>query len=143
MGWNLHAEEAPAWKDIDDTTLVSETGRTRYVDSSGSLTEAVADFEARHDPVPGEEDLPEGWSLERIKDLGLAPVLVTRPVTVMEYGVDDLFELSPKAILDFRGLCLVLRSEWGDWHMGQWDDPDTIACWGSYGDDLGDAIAAL
>lgn len=40
-------------------------------------------------------------------------------------------------------MCLVLSDESGDWHMGQWDDANTIACWGSYGTDLEYAITAL
>ncbi|MCP4963594.1 MAG: hypothetical protein GY925_30535 [Actinomycetia bacterium] len=108
------------------------------------MTDAVADFEADHEPVDGEDRLPGGWTLERVKDMGIAaPALVTRPVTVLEYGVDDVFELVPKVILDLGGMCLVLSDEWGDWHMGQWDDANTIACWGSYETDLEYAIIAL
>ena len=88
-------------------------------------------------PVEGQEQLPAGWSLERIKDMGIvAPEFVTRSVTVMEYGVDDVFELSPRVILDLGGTCLVFSGNGEDWHMGQWDDANTIACWGSYGTDL-------
>lgn len=61
------------------------------------MTDAVADFEADHEPVDGEDRLPDGWTLERVKDMGIAaPELVTRPVTVMDHGVDDVFELAPR-----------------------------------------------
>lgn len=142
--WNVHREDGSTLRDDGYTTLVSATGRTRLSWDPRPVADAVAAFESDHKPVEGEDRLPDGWTLERIKDMGIAaPVIVTRSVTVMECGVDDVFELAPRVVLDRGGICLALNDESGDWHMGQWDDANTIACWGSYGTDLEYAINAL
>ena len=143
--WNIRLEDDGATiRDGGYTTLVSAEGRTRVSWDQRPVSDAVEDFETSRPPVDGEDRLPAGWSLERIKDMGIAaPELVTRPVTVMEYGVDDVFELSARVILDLGGLCLVLCDIEEDWHMGQWDDATTIVCWASYGTDLEYAINAL
>ena len=142
--WNVHFEDGAVLRDGGYTTLVSADGRTRLSWGPRPLADAVEDFELSHPPVDGEERLPAGWSLERIKDMGIAaPELVTRSVTVMENGVDEMVELSARVIVDLGGMCLVLCDNEEDWHMGQWADRDTIACWGSYGTDLEYAINAL
>ena len=105
---------------------MSVAGSTR---SSGHPVRGCASelAKATHPPVDGEEYLPQGWSLERIKDMGFAsPTLVAQRVTVLEHGVDDVFELSPQVILDVAGFCLVLDEEGREWHVGQWTDATTI-----------------
>ena len=76
--------------------------------------------------------------------MGIAqPKMVSRSVDVVEHGISDLLELEPMAILDTGGLCLVLDRNDHHWHMGQWDDENTIVCWGAYGTDLEEAINHL
>ncbi len=143
--WNIHREDGSILRDDGYTTLVSAAGRTRVSRVPRSAAEAVADFEADREPVAGEGRLPEGWTLERIKDMGIAaPAIVTRPVNVLEDLADGLVELDPMVILDLGGgYCLALIDDSDGWHMGQWTAADTIVCWGSYGPDLEYAINAL
>lgn len=141
--WNIHREDGSTLRDDGYTALVSTKGRTRVSWDTQPVTDAVADFEADHEPVDGEERLPEGWTLERIKDMGIpAPAIVMREVTVSEDRVGGPVELAPMVVLDLGGdYCLALTDD--GWHMGQWHDANTIACWGSYGTDLEYAINAL
>jgi hypothetical protein len=90
-------------------------------------------------------DLPEGWTLQRIRDLGVREVRLLDPEGryVVEDCIDDYVQLDPTVIIDCGGLCLVHDRDDGHWHMGQEDDDGTIVCWGGYGTDLGDAIAGL
>ncbi|MCP3878163.1 MAG: hypothetical protein GY701_07195 [Sulfitobacter sp.] len=142
--WNVHREDGSMLRDDGYTTLVSAAGRTRLSWVPRPVADAVADFEADHEPVGGEDRLPEGWTLERIKDMGIpAPAIVTRPVTVLSDRVDGPVELAAVVILDLGGYCLVLTDDSDGWHMGQWTDADMIACWGSYGPDLEYAINSL
>ncbi len=88
--------------------------------------------------------LPDGWSLERIREMGVREVrLLSNKCYVVEDRVDDLVELDPACIIDCGGLQLLLDRADGEWHMGSMDDDGAIWCWGSYGADLAEAIRAL
>ncbi len=90
------------------------------------------------------EKLPAGWTVERIRAMGVSDVcLVEQDIGVLEHGVDDLLELEPEVIINCGGLYLVLDRGDGEWHMGQMDGDETIVCWASYGADLERAIRAL
>ena len=90
-------------------------------------------------------ELPEGWTLQRIRDLGVRDVelLSIEGRDVFEDRVTDYVQLDPTVIVDCGGLCLVQDQSDGMWHMGQAENDGTIVCWGAYGEDLADAIAAL
>lgn len=90
------------------------------------------------------DGLPEGWDLDRVRAVGGLrdePALLPVATYVVEEGIDDLVELSPKAILDCGGLYLVL--DFAGWHMGHMDaDDGSIVCWACYGD-LATALRGL
>lgn len=90
------------------------------------------------------DELPEGWTIDRIKAMGVATAsLVSSTTYAVEDGVTDLIELSPTVIVDCGDQYLVHDETDNLWHMGQMDDDGTIWCWGAYGEDLGDAINGL
>ena len=88
--------------------------------------------------------LPDGWTLDRIRRMGVKnPRLMPLDTIVLEDRVDDLVELTPVSIVDCGGLCLVLDADDGKWHMGTAGDDGQILCWVSCGSDLAAAIKAL
>ena len=90
-------------------------------------------------------ELPDGWDLDRVRAHGGLrdePRLVPLDTTVFDNRIDDLVELHPVAIIDCGGLLLVLDRDDRCWYVGMFDD-DCIVCWGNYGEDPAEAIAAL
>ncbi|MGK5628208.1 hypothetical protein [Streptomyces sp. URMC 123] len=89
--------------------------------------------------------LPEGWTIERVRAHSGArnatELSLDRLVVIENADRSDYTTLRPDVILQFGGLCLA-RDE-GDWYMGQLDVDGSVICWGSYGDDLGEAIHGL
>jgi hypothetical protein len=55
----------------------------------------------------------------------------------------DYVQLTPSAILDCGGTCLVRNRDDGIWYMGSRAASGEIQCWAPYGNDLGNAIRAL
>lgn len=51
--------------------------------------------------------------------------------------------VSPRCVIRFVDLYLVLDSDDGFWYMGAATDSGAIHCWAGYGEDLEDAIRAL
>jgi hypothetical protein len=88
----------------------------------------------------------EDWLSDRVKAMGIEEVrlLPTSTFVVLDSPRSTDYEvLTPTAILDVGGLCLV-RVDDGEWFMGVPVDVDgSIVCWASYGDDLETAIRAL
>jgi hypothetical protein len=98
-----------------------------------------------------EDRLPEGWTLDRVRDVAQSPGAelwpATVPVVVETYppgnNVDAEREaIVPDVIIRFEDLALVRPVGEDDWYMGQFDG-DQLVCWGSYGPDLERAILAL
>jgi hypothetical protein len=90
-------------------------------------------------------ELPIGWSIDRIKSLGVKDVVIRDPREhyVVTIVYDDLEEMEPAVIIDCGGLCLVRPQNEPEWYMGQLDADGSIVCWASYGSDLENAILAL
>ena len=93
--------------------------------------------------------LPEGWDLERVRaQSGDASARFLSPderMVVLDSTprLSEYIELNPVTIIDFSSLCLVRMDNDAAWYMGQVELDGSILCWGSYGDDLGEAIRAL
>ncbi len=89
--------------------------------------------------------LPEGWDLDRVRaESGDSAAEVLDPegrLVVLDTGAADYEVMNPRTIIRFSGVCLVLDGT--DWYMGSLEEEGPIICWGSYGADLGGAIAAL
>ncbi len=89
--------------------------------------------------------LPQGWDLDRVRaESGNPGAEVLDPegrLVVLDTGAADYEPIMPRTIIRFSGVCLVLDDT--DWHMGSLEEDGSIICWGSYGADLGAAIAAL
>lgn len=86
--------------------------------------------------------LPEGWSIEKIEELGMK--VVTGIYQAVEQCGSGLEPLDPKCIIDCDGAYyLVLDRSDSEWHMGLIGTDGIIECWASYGESLEAAIAAL
>ena len=93
-----------------------------------------------------DDGMPDGWTLERVKEVGQLrdlPRLLDRRTKVTFDAPSGPTEIQPVTIIDVDGLVLVLDEARGEWLMGQQCADGSIVCWGSYGDDLGDAIRGL
>ncbi|GHF60466.1 hypothetical protein GCM10010218_47380 [Streptomyces mashuensis] len=95
-----------------------------------------------------EELLPDGWTIERVREVSgdgsAVPVPVpvgARLVVADEPGGDDYVLLRPDVILAFHGLCLV-RHE-GEWYMGHFEDDGSVICWSCYDTDFSEAVRGL
>jgi hypothetical protein len=93
-------------------------------------------------------ELPDGWDLDRVRamgvtDAGLLPLDTYVVLDKRDGTGSDYEELTPTAILDCGGLCLVRNHGDGLWYMGSRSASGEILCWAAYGNDLGDAIKAL
>ena len=94
-------------------------------------------------------ELPEGWDLDRVRAMGLADARLLPLDTLVllerrDAARSDYDTLSPTAVLACGyDLCLVRNADDGLWYMGSPDGDGTIVCWGSYGDDLAEAIRGL
>jgi hypothetical protein len=93
-------------------------------------------------------ELPGGWDLDRVRAMGvrearLLPLDTYVVLDAREGTRSDYVVLTPSAILDCGGLCLVCDDDDGIWYMGSRAAGGEILCWGPYGDDLGGAIKAL
>ncbi|MET8971371.1 hypothetical protein [Streptomyces hydrogenans] len=90
-------------------------------------------------------ELPEGWTIERVRGLSgdpsAVPLSIDRLAVLEAAGQGDYEPLRPDVILAFHELCLV-RDD-GEWFMGQLDDDGSVICWASYGSDLAEAIRGL
>lgn len=64
-----------------------------------------------------------------------------RRVTVEDHDATAPSPLQVEVIIAFHDLCLVGAD--GEWFMGSLDADGSVACWASYGSDLGKAIEAL
>jgi hypothetical protein len=93
--------------------------------------------------------LPDGWDLTRLRSIEPAArllpadgrhVVVPNPIgSQTEYR-----ELRAAVVIDVSGQCLVREAGEDAWWMDGLDPSDgTIVCWGSYGDDLDQAMQAL
>ena len=89
--------------------------------------------------------LPDGWTIARVRRAsGDAEAVVLSPdrrVTVEDHDAAALSPLKVEVIIAFHDLCLVSAD--GEWFMGSLGADGSIACWASYGSDLGKAIEAL
>jgi len=95
---------------------------------------------------------PDGWSIERVRDLGwgqveelpLDDVFVVVQVAPNGLRTNDYEPVIPQLILRFGNYCLVRPVDEDEWIMGSFDPADSsIACWGTVGDDLEKAIHGL
>ena len=93
--------------------------------------------------------LPEGWTLERLRQVAQATEAEVIPpdrAVLLEVRTGDQTDyesVSPSVIVHVGGLYLVLpNDEEDDWLMGQADDDGTIICWAYYGS-LEEALQAL
>jgi hypothetical protein len=87
--------------------------------------------------------LPEGWTLERVRAVANGPADLLPAITsawLKGYGEDQ--RLTPRCVISFSGLCLVLDDD-GVWYMGAANADGAIVCWAGYGDDLELAIRSL
>ena len=91
-------------------------------------------------------DLPDGWTLDRIRALSrdsAATLLAPERLVVVELPLHCDYETLPaEIVISFHDLCLV-KSENDDWYMGQLESDGSVICWASYGTDLGSAIENL
>lgn len=99
----------------------------------------------RCDHVAVNSDLPDGWTIERIRcasgDAEADLLSLERLVVVEQYGSADYDILRPDLILSFHDLCLVRTGD--EWFMGHIDSDGSVICWASYGPDLAEAIRGL
>lgn len=90
--------------------------------------------------------LPDGWTLGRLRsasgDAQATALAPDRLVTVDVPGRQPVVA-EPVIVLAFHDLCLVRASGDDDWYMGALAEDGSIACWASYGPDLGQAIRGL
>ena len=89
--------------------------------------------------------LPDGWTIDRVRhasgDAEAAVLSPDRRVTVEDHDAAALSPLQVEVIIGFHDLCLVGTD--GEWFMGSLGADGSVACWASYGSDLGKAIEAL
>lgn len=89
--------------------------------------------------------LPQGWSLQQIRDVSgdreavaLDPDRSAKWVTFAR-----AHEMPrPEIVLGFHSLCLVKLVDDDDWYMGSLYDDGSIDCWAAY-DDLYEALRGL
>jgi hypothetical protein len=98
-----------------------------------------------------EPALPDGWTLERLREVSQSPVVEVLPNTVPVFletfphgNNTDLVRtpLEPELIISFRYMILLRVVGEPEWYMGEQHGDEVIA-WGSYGPDLGGAIRAM
>ena len=98
-----------------------------------------------------EQSLPEGWTLQRVREVAQDPqarfetAAVRVVIETFPHGHTVDVELDPveaSVILCFHDLALVRPVDDDDWYMGQ-RVGEEIRCWASYGPDLEAAIRAL
>ncbi len=90
--------------------------------------------------------LPEGWTLERVREVGQLrdEVRLLDPGTSVTVETSDGPEfVDADLMIDCGGLVLVLDPVDGDWLMGEVDDAGVVRCWAGYGSDLGEALRSL
>ncbi|MFD8599218.1 hypothetical protein ACFV1L_29855 [Kitasatospora sp. NPDC059646] len=91
------------------------------------------------------EHLPDGWTIERVRDAsGVAEadlLPLERLVVIEQPGAADYDVLRPDLILAFHDLCLARVGD--EWLMGHLDQDGSVICWASYGPDLAGAIRGL
>jgi hypothetical protein len=89
--------------------------------------------------------LPDGWTLDQVRrlsgDVEATVLSLDRRVVLEAHATEDHVLLQPEIIISFHELCLVSAD--GEWFMGNLAADGSVACWGSYGSDLGQAIQAL
>jgi hypothetical protein len=94
--------------------------------------------------------LPAGWTIERVRTVSgddSAAVSPTERLVLVEEWSEHQSAHAPVpadlvgTIIQFRGLCLVNIE--GEWYMGTLQPDGSIACWGSYGSDLQEALRSL
>lgn len=99
----------------------------------------------RCDHAAVKKDLPEGWTIERVRSASADPEAVLlsleRLVVVEDHRLGDYTVLHADVIISFTGICLVRAGD--DWFMGDVDTDGSVICWASYGPDLGEAIRGL
>ncbi|WP_410537997.1 hypothetical protein [Streptomyces sp. KL2] len=83
--------------------------------------------------------LPEGWTLQRIRDVSggreAVALHTARSVTwrgSAGAGADE--EVRPGIVLGFHGLCLVGPVDDEDWYTGCLNDDGSVDCRSVYGD---------
>ncbi|MGW6742440.1 hypothetical protein ACWGDX_17220 [Streptomyces sp. NPDC055025] len=89
--------------------------------------------------------LPEGWTLDRIREVSgdyeavaLDPDRTVKWVDVT--GADEAMQ--PEIVLGFHDLCLVKPVHDDNWYMGSLYDDGSVDCWTPYGD-LYEALRGL
>ncbi len=89
--------------------------------------------------------LPNGWDLDRVRFESGDPNAQILEIVSQVLLVDgnEYIELEPAIIVNFSGRCLLRIADDTAWYMGSLQDDGSIVCWGSYGDDLGEAIKAF
>jgi hypothetical protein len=98
---------------------------------------------------PCVDNLPNGWTIDRIRTLLPNARLLPLDTYVVVLAGDDYDEIKPIVIVgeggDREGETVLLVEEGcSDWLMGIFDKSDgSIVCWGSYGDDLEAAIRSM
>jgi len=95
---------------------------------------------------------PDGWSIERVRavaqgDAEEIPGDTAFVVVQVGSGADssnDYERVMPQLVLVFGTYALVLPVGEEEWMMGMFDPSDSsIACWGTVGEDLEQAILGL
>ncbi|MGW5031330.1 hypothetical protein ACWEQW_08615 [Streptomyces nigra] len=89
--------------------------------------------------------LPQGWSLQAIRDVsGDREAVALDPDRSAQWvafaGAQEM--LCPEIILGFHSLCLVKPVDDDAWYMGSLYDDGSIDCWAAY-DDLYEALRGL
>lgn len=95
--------------------------------------------------------LPEGWTLERLREVGQSPTVQLLPSSTPVFFFQDppgspepvTHALEPEVIIDFRYRVLVRAVRDPEWYMGEFNDEGAVMCWGAYGSDLLRAIRAM
>jgi hypothetical protein len=89
--------------------------------------------------------LPKGWTIDRVRrasgDAEASVLSPDRLVTVEDHDAAVPSPLAAEVIIAFHDLCLVGAD--GEWYMGSLGADGSVACWASYGSELGKAIGAL
>ncbi|MFF0715894.1 hypothetical protein ACWEVM_09510 [Streptomyces bauhiniae] len=87
--------------------------------------------------------LPEGWTLQRIRDVsGDQEAVVLGTDRVVRLVLGTLRTLRPELVLGFHSLCIVKPLYDADWYMGSLHADGSVDCWTAYGD-LHEALRGL
>lgn len=91
------------------------------------------------------EELPEGWTLERIREVSgdSRAIVLSTDRSVSWVRSDHHREpIDPEIVIGLGELCVVKPVNDDDWYMGTLRDDGSVDCWSAY-NDLGEALRGL